>query len=73
MKNTNSEYENEIVVKGKLFKINEKDILKNIKNKIILIEKADPGFDWIFSKKIKALITKYGGVNSHMSIKFSKN
>ena len=29
----------------------------------------NPGFDWIFSKKIKALITKYGGVNSHMSIR----
>ena len=42
---------------------------KNIKNKIILIEKADPGFDWIFSKKIKALITKYGGANSHMTIR----
>ena len=57
------------IIKGKLFEINEKDISKNIKNKIILIEKADPGFDWIFSKKIKALITKYGGVNSHMSIR----
>ena len=57
------------IIKGKLLEINENNISKNIKNKIILIEKADPGFDWIFSKKIKALITKYGGVNSHMSIR----
>ena len=38
-------------------------------NKIILIENADPGYDWIFSYKIRGLITKYGGVNSHMSIR----
>lgn len=36
---------------------------------IVLIESADPGFDWIFSHKIKGLVTKYGGVNSHMAIR----
>ena len=41
----------------------------SIENKIILIEHADPGYDWIFTKKPKALITKYGGVASHMSIR----
>ncbi len=46
-----------------------KNIHQDIKNKIVVIENADPGFDWIFSKKIKGLITKYGGVNSHMSIR----
>jgi len=50
-----------------LFLNDKKNI--NIKNKIIVIENADPGFDWIFSQKIKGLITKYGGVNSHMSIR----
>ena len=40
-----------------------------ISNKVVLIENADPGYDWIFSKKIKGLITKFGGVNSHMSIR----
>ena len=34
-----------------------------------MIENADPGYDWVLSKKIKGLITKYGGVNSHMSIR----
>ena len=38
-------------------------------NKIILIDSADPGYDWIFGHKIKGLITKYGGVNSHMAIR----
>ena len=38
-------------------------------NKIVVIENADPGFDWIFTKKISGLITKYGGANSHMTIR----
>jgi phosphohistidine swiveling domain-containing protein len=40
-----------------------------LENKIILIENADPGFDWIFSKNPAGLITKYGGVASHMAIR----
>ena len=40
-----------------------------LKNKIVVIENADPGFDWIFAHKIKGLITKFGGINSHMSIR----
>ena len=40
-----------------------------LKNKIVMIENADPGFDWIFSQKILGLITKFGGVNSHMAIR----
>lgn len=44
---------------------------KNIKLKgeIVLIESADPGYDWLFGRGIKGLITKYGGVASHMSIR----
>jgi len=41
----------------------------NLRNKIVVIEGADPGFDWIFSQKIAGLITKYGGANSHMAIR----
>ncbi len=40
-----------------------------LKNKIIIIENADPGFDWIFANKIGGLITLYGGGNSHMAIR----
>ncbi len=38
-------------------------------DKIVLIESADPGYDWIFSHRIKGFITMYGGVNSHMAIR----
>lgn len=48
----------------------EENILNNdIKNKIICIKSADPGYDYLFSKNIKGLITCYGGANSHMAIR----
>ncbi|MGM0702855.1 MAG: PEP-utilizing enzyme [Pseudomonadota bacterium] len=37
--------------------------------KIVVIESADPGFDWIFTRDILGLITKFGGANSHMAIR----
>lgn len=41
----------------------------SLTGKIVLIENADPGFDWIFTQQIGGLITKYGGANSHMAIR----
>ena len=41
----------------------------NIKGRIICIENADPGFDWIFTKGPSALVTRFGGANSHMAIR----
>jgi len=41
----------------------------DVANKIVLIESADPGFDWIFSCSVTGLVTKYGGANSHMAIR----
>ena len=37
--------------------------------RIVCIESADPGFDWIFAKGIAGLVTKFGGANSHMTIR----
>jgi len=42
---------------------------ESLYNKIVMIESADPGFDWIFTHNIKGLITKYGGIASHMAIR----
>ncbi|UXI67827.1 PEP-utilizing enzyme [Tahibacter amnicola] len=36
---------------------------------VLAIESADPGFDWIFSRAPAALITAFGGPNSHMAIR----
>lgn len=41
----------------------------SLENKVVVIEGADPGFDWIFSQNIAGLVTKYGGANSHMAIR----
>ena len=57
------------IITRKVVEIKNKKSNLSLFNKIILIENADPGFDWIFSKRIAGLVTKYGGVNSHMSIR----
>ena len=58
-----------IVGEIKIIDNKDKDLIKKIKNKIILIENADPGYDFIFNHNVKGLITMYGGPNSHMSIR----
>ncbi len=44
----------------------EPDVLKG---KIVFIEQADPGYDWMFAYDLAGLITQYGGANSHMAIR----
>lgn len=41
----------------------------DLTGKIVCIENADPGFDWIFTRNIAALVTRFGGTNSHMAIR----
>jgi len=43
-----------------------------LENKIVVIENADPGYDWIFTRNPAGLITKYGGIASHMAIRCSE-
>ena len=45
------------------------DQRENLSGSIVFIPSADPGFDWLFSYGIAGLVTAYGGVNSHMSIR----
>lgn len=48
----------------------EHDINKiSCQGKIVFIQAADPGYDFLFSKGIKGLVTQFGGVNSHMAIR----
>lgn len=56
---------------GELFELNQFS-QDDLSEKIVLIENADPGFDWIFSFRIGGLVTKYGGANSHMAIRCSE-
>ena len=56
-------------VNAKLVYLDAREVDSSIDNCIVLIENADPGFDWIFTKPIAGLLTKYGGANSHMAIR----
>lgn len=41
----------------------------DIDGAIVIIRAADPGYDWIFAHSIAGLVTEFGGVASHMSIR----
>ena len=41
----------------------------DVSGKVVMIESADPGYDWVFAHDIRGLITMYGGANSHMAIR----
>ena len=57
-------------VEAEIIKLNNSSTKNNnLDGKVVCIESADPGFDWIFTRNIKGLITKYGGTNSHMAIR----
>jgi len=56
-------------VTAELVYLDDFNTMPNLEQKIILIENADPGYDWIFTKNPAGLITKYGGIASHMSIR----
>ena len=55
-------------VQGKIAVLEQEESI-NLQGKLVVIEKADPGYDWIFTQGIVGLITKYGGVASHMAIR----
>ncbi len=67
--NSKATYVGSKSVFGKTVLLDEKNLNLNLNNKIVLIKNADPGYDFIFSKKIRGLITAYGGPNSHMFIR----
>ena len=54
---------------GKLKRIGRRIDSSGLAGHILLMESADPGYDWIFSHDIRGFITKYGGANSHMAVR----
>jgi len=58
------------VVRGHCIKLGRHDgVPDSMAGGVVLIENADPGFDWIFAHRIGGLVTKFGGTNSHMAIR----
>lgn len=37
--------------------------------RLVLVPRADPGYDWLFGHPLAGLITMYGGANSHLAIR----
>lgn len=56
-------------VEGPIVELKNFDSLESLKGRIVFIESADPGYDWIFAGDILGVVTKYGGTNSHMAIR----
>jgi hypothetical protein len=54
---------------GRLLRVGTTPTGADLAGAIVLIENADPGYDWVFSHRIAGLVTKYGGVASHMAIR----
>jgi glutamine kinase len=42
---------------------------ESLDGRIVALLNADPGFDWIFSRKIAGFVTAFGGANSHMAVR----
>ena len=40
-----------------------------LRDRVVCLPSADPGFDWIFTRAIAGLVTTFGGANSHMAIR----
>ena len=40
-----------------------------VAGRVVCIESADPGFDWIFTCRVGGLVTRFGGGNSHMAVR----
>jgi phosphohistidine swiveling domain-containing protein len=66
---TKGNFVTEIKINSKIYYLDNNINDAKLNNKIIIIESADPGYDWIFGHRINGLITKYGGANSHMTIR----
>jgi phosphohistidine swiveling domain-containing protein len=56
-------------IEGNIVHLDDADTITNVHDRIVCIASADPGFDWLFAKGIRGLITQYGGANSHMAIR----
>ena len=59
----------ELVVADSIVLSDGYEVPLRLKGAIVLIERADPGFDWLFGQDISGLVTMFGGANSHMAVR----
>jgi phosphohistidine swiveling domain-containing protein len=57
-------------VSGRVAVLSDRDAGRDdLSGAVVLVPQADPGYDWLFAHDIAALVTMYGGANSHMTIR----
>lgn len=56
-------------VQGDLLVVKDHCDPELVKGRVILLENADPGFDFLFRSEPLAIVTAYGGQNSHVAIR----
>ncbi len=56
-------------ISGETLIVDQDTAHEGLGNKIVFIESADPGYDWILNAGIKGFVTCYGGANSHMAVR----
>ena len=69
---SNPNFITNLCVEADIVILNSSSTSQDLSDKIVLIQSADPGYDWIFNRGIKGLITEFGGVASHMAIRSSE-
>lgn len=58
------------VARGPVVHLDGRDFsVPDLNGAVVCIRNADPGFDWLFARGIAALVTQFGGTNSHMAIR----
>lgn len=67
--NTEPNFVGSRAVSGPAITVQDAQDALKLEGRIIIIENADPGYDWVFSQNIAGIITMYGGANSHMAIR----
>jgi hypothetical protein len=56
-------------VAGRALWLDDAGSPQDLTGAIVITRAADPGYDWIFAHGIAGLVTEYGGLGSHMSIR----
>ncbi|WP_412557515.1 PEP/pyruvate-binding domain-containing protein [Thalassospira sp. MIT1370] len=67
--NSTPNFVTQLEVSGEVVLTNTEVNHNDLKDKIVLITNADPGFDWLLSAGVKGFVTCYGGANSHMAVR----
>jgi len=56
-------------VSGPLVALDGPTARADLRDAVVVLRNADPGYDFVFSHRIRGLITAWGGAHSHMAIR----